>query len=69
MNPTLRRIAADLHPDLALAAFTRFRRLVETGIMTEEAVLSSLVASANVPKHEAISTILRAFDAARRRQT
>jgi hypothetical protein len=66
MNPTLIRIANSAHPGLALAAFTRFRRLVATGIMTEEAVLSSLVASANVPENEALETINRAFDAARR---
>jgi hypothetical protein len=34
MNPTLTRIARDANPDLALSAFTRFRRFVETGIMT-----------------------------------
>jgi hypothetical protein len=69
MNPTLTRIAKDANPDLALTAFTRFRRLVQTGLKTEADVLNSLLASANVPEPQAIATISRAFDAARRGKT
>jgi hypothetical protein len=69
MNPTLIRIAKDDNPGLALAAFTKFRRFVETGILTEADVLNSLLASASIPKNEAFETMTRAFDAARRRPT
>jgi hypothetical protein len=69
MNPTLRRIASSAHPDLALTAFTRFRRLVETGILSEADALNSLLASASIPKHEAFETITRSFNVARRRET
>jgi hypothetical protein len=69
MNRTLISIAKDANPDLALTAFTRFRRLVETGILSEADVLNSLLASASIPKNEAFETITRAFDAARRRSS
>jgi hypothetical protein len=69
MNHTLRRIALGPHPELALTAFTRFRRVVETGLMTEEQALQSIVASANIPETEASETITRAFDPARRKET
>ena len=69
MNPTVARIAKDANPDLALTAFTRYRRLVQTGLKTEADLLSSLLASANIPKDQAFTTILRAFDAARRGKT
>jgi len=66
MNPTLRRIANSLHPDLALTAFTRFRRLVATGLMTEEQALQSIVASSGIPEAEAIETVRNAFEQAKR---
>jgi hypothetical protein len=68
MNLTLLKIAKNANPDLALTAFTRFRRLVQTGLKTEADVFNSLLASANIPRIEASATISQAFDLTRRKE-
>jgi len=68
MNPTLLRLANGPHPNLALSAFIRFRNHVESGLLSETQLLRSIVASraTGIPENEAIQTVARAFDAARK---
>ncbi|MGA7326886.1 MAG: hypothetical protein WBX25_20945 [Rhodomicrobium sp.] len=69
MSAALRKLAAGPHPQLALRAFTRYRGLVETGLISEDRARQSLIEScvSTIPFNELEATIARAFHAARKK--
>jgi hypothetical protein len=70
MTSALRHLAHGPHPRIALEAFTRFRSLVATGLLTEaeaKRIIARSTTCAGVPEDEANQTIARAFAAAKRK--
>jgi hypothetical protein len=64
----LRRLAHQPYAGLAVKAFTKYRGLVSTGIITEDEAMASLLASAStIASSDASETIRRAFEVARRK--
>jgi hypothetical protein len=61
-----RKLAAQPHADLALAAFLRHRNMVTPGLMTAADLESRLVASTpNITAADALAAIRRGFAAAK----